>query len=237
MAMRRMATDELHAANPDKVLEEVKKAKSAGRMVVLVSMGTLVTGDDPKLGWEARTTGADGNPRGIVNKDYCRACWGGVFDAAGKSRDHVGPLIVVAIGSQKDALGDLEVPANAICQQSIPQVDILAQGVDCFVMGGGQNGFQEGLVNSAPFVVCPGVADQVVTGAKVTAMGVGVTVTRPDNDAGAEDTAKAELRGQMATAVEAVLAEGKFKEVVAEVSKQFASAGGIARVVELLETA
>merc|ERR1740129_2224393 len=104
-------------------------------------------------------------------------------------------------------------------------------------MGGGQNGFQEALVNSAPIVVCPGVADQVVTGAKVTAMGVGLTVTRPDNEAGAEEAAKAELRAQMAKAVESLLAEVKFKEAVTAVSTQFASAGGIARVVELLETA
>jgi len=237
LAMRRMATDELHAANPDKVLEAVRMAKKAGRLVLVVSMGTLVTGDDPRLGWEARTSDAQGNPTGILNKDYCRAAWGGVFDAAGKSRDHVGPLIVVAIGSQKDALGDLEVPANAICQQSIPQVDVLSQGVDCFVMGGGQNGFQEGLVNSTPFVVCPGIADQVVTGAKATAMGVGLCVNRPDCEESAAETAKAEFRAAIAQAVETVLAEGKFKEAVSEVSKQFASAGGIARVVGLLETA
>merc|ERR1719273_1151690 len=95
-----------------------------------------------------------------------------------------GPLIVVSIGGQKDALGDLVAPANAICQQSVPQVDILREGVDCFVMGGGQNGFQEGLINGAPFVVVPVVSDQVVQGGIAQGKGFGLTISRPDPNPG-----------------------------------------------------
>merc|ERR1712045_447128 len=115
------------------------------------------------------------------------SAWGGAFEAVGGGQS--GPLIVVSIGSQKNALGDLKPPDNAICQQSVPQVDILREGVDCFVMGGGQNGFQEGLMNGAPFVVVPVVSDQVVQGSIAEGKGFGRSITRPDPSPDEKDAA------------------------------------------------
>jgi len=222
------------AAKPDKVLAAVQAAKEAGRKIVLVSMGTLVTGDDPTLGWEARGQTEDGTPKGLANKDVVRTAWAAVFDAVG-AEDDSGPLIVVSIGGQKNALGDVQVPKNAICQQSIPQVDILREGVDCFIMGGGQNGFQEGLSNGTPFVIVPCVADQVVQGGINQKKGFGVTVSRPDPNPGEEEAATKSYREAIAAGVKEVLGDQKFVESVSVVKQQFQAANGVARVVELLD--
>merc|ERR1712038_151965 len=233
-AMQRGATDEVHAPDSDGVMEKVRLAKSAGRMVILVSMGTLVTGDDKDLGWNAQKM-VDGSPVGLANHEVVRSAWAAVFESAGKSRDHVGPLIVVSLGPRRNALGDLEPPKNAICQQRVPQLDILKEGVDCFVMGGGQNGFQEGLSNGAPFVCIPVVSDQFVQAGLVDKKGFGKSVYRPEPAAEAKEEAITKFKEEIAAAVETVLTEGAFKEAVADVKVQFEAAHGVERVVEILE--
>merc|ERR1740123_1693932 len=146
-----------------------------------------------------------------------------------------GPLIVVSIGSQKDALGDLEVPANSICQQFVPQVDILREGVDCFVMGGGQNGFQEGLMNGAPFVVCPVISDQNVQAGIAQAKGLGQSVSRPNPNPGEAEGALAKYQEEVSAKVQEILSETKYMEAVQVVKQQLSEARGVARVVEVLE--
>lgn len=230
MAMKEVAEDKQHAASPDDTLSKVQLAKKAGRPVIVVSLGTMITGDTD-LGWNARQKGTDGKPRGLTGKQVCQAAWGGVFDAVGKSRDHVGPLVIVSIGAQPDALGDLETPANAICQQNIPQVDILKEGVDLFVFGGGQNGFMEALANGTPLLCLPALSDQFATAAKVPAMGVGVSVDRPDPDEGAEAAAVAKYRADISAAIDQVLATESHKNKAQLVKASFATAGGIPAVL------
>merc|ERR1719330_904324 len=235
--MRKAATDEVYAADAQALMEKIQLAKKADRKIVLVSMGSLVTGDDPDLGWESQPKGEDGGPRGLKSKDVVRSAWGAVFDAVGKPSESEGPLIIVSIGIQKDALGDLQVPANAICQQFVPQVDILKEGIDCFVMGGGQNGFQEGLMNGTPFVVCPVVSDQNVQAGIAQAKGFGETVARPNPNPGEQEEAKATYRADVKAKVEMVLSDTKYMKIVQDVKLQFLAAKGVARVVELLEDA
>jgi hypothetical protein len=63
--------------------------------------------------------------RGLTGKQLCHSAWSAAFDAFGhygdaESRDV--PLLVVAVGSQEDALEDLQVPKNARCYPYLPQV-------------------------------------------------------------------------------------------------------------------
>lgn len=231
VAMKEVAEDKEHAANPDDTLKKVQLAKKAGRPVIVVSLGTMITGDTD-LGWNARQKGEDGKPRGLTGKQVCQSAWGGVFDSAGKSRDHVGPLIVVSIGAQPDALGDLEVPANAICQQNIPQVDILKESPDLFVFGGGQNGFMEALSNGVPLLCLPALADQFVTAAKVPAMGVGISVDRPFPDEGAEADAVAKYRTEIAAKLDEVLNTESLRAKALSIKTNFSGAGGIPQVLK-----
>ena len=46
-------------------------------------MGTIIPGDSPECGWDARVIGADGKPRGLNGRELCRSVWAGAFDAFG----------------------------------------------------------------------------------------------------------------------------------------------------------
>jgi hypothetical protein len=216
------------------VLHQVKAARAAGRAVVLVSMGTVITGDSKEMGWESGSMGLDGKMRGLTGRELCRAVWGGAFDALGADSAEEGPLLVIALGPQPKALGDLIPPANALCLPVLPQVDVLRLGVAAFLTHGGQNSFTEGLANSVPLVVCPCVGDQPVNARKAVDIGAGLQVPRPDCELGAEAAVAAQYRRDIAMALNRVVAEGEFREAAANCAAQLQNAGGVPRAVELV---
>merc|ERR1712137_904515 len=174
-----MGTPATRNASADPVAE-VMKARAAGRKVILVSMGTIITGDSPDLGWDAKPR-CGTSRKGLTGRQLCESAWAGAFDAFGCSADSTSdvPLFVVALGPQPDALANLVPPDNALCLPTLPQVDILKAGVDIFLTHGGQNSFTEALANSVPVVVCPGFGDQPVNAKKAVDRGVGLKVDRP----------------------------------------------------------
>mmetsp|Transcript_71731 Transcript_71731/g.222461 ORF Transcript_71731/g.222461 Transcript_71731/m.222461 type:complete len:547 (+) Transcript_71731:120-1760(+) len=219
------------AADP---LALLRAARAAGRRVVLVSMGTVITGDSPHAGWEGRMPGLDGQPHGITGRELCRAAWGGAFDAFGAESAEEGALILVALGPQQDALGDLAPPPNAVCVSNLPQVDLLKLGVDLFLTHGGQNSFMESLAHGTPVVVCPGFGDQVVNSQKAVDLGVGLKVDRPDPDEGEEAASAAEYRADVCRSLRGVLCDPAFGASAARCAAQLRAAGGVPRAVELV---
>jgi len=215
------------------ILEQVVKARKSGRKVVLASMGTVITGDF-KIGWEGRLTGKDGQPRGLTGRELCQAAWGGIFDAFGAVTAEEGPLLVVALGPQTHALGELVLPANALCAPVLPQADLLKTGVDLFLTHGGQNSFTEALSNKVPLVVCPGFGDQIVNAQKAVDIGVGLKVDRPDPDAGQEPQAVAGYRSAVKAALLEVFDNSDFKAVASSCGDSLQRAGGVPRAVELV---
>merc|ERR1719469_1546583 len=105
---------------PAEVVASVRDACGQGRAIVLVSLGTVITGDDEDVGWAARPIGQDGEKRGLTGCELCRSAWGAAFDAFGRQTAEEGPLIVLALGPQPDALGPLTPPPNAICVPTMP---------------------------------------------------------------------------------------------------------------------
>jgi hypothetical protein len=118
-----------------KLMETVKSAFATNRPIVYVSMGTVITSDDDTHGWNATSGSA------ITGRQLCHAVFRGVFAELGvpaAATEHgckgaveelpVSPLIVVSTGSQPDALDGVEVPQNAVCAASVPQVDLLRTG-------------------------------------------------------------------------------------------------------------
>merc|ERR1719379_803193 len=186
----------------DEVVELVRAARSRGRSVVLVSMGTCI----PSLElWDKRPASSpDDATRGLTNGELCRAVWRGAFEAFGASESGAGPLIVLSAGPHPGSLEGLEVPPNAICRKSVPQADVLSAGVDVFLTHGGQNSFIEALSNATPLVVCPGDWDQPINARKAVSMGVGLKVDRPDPDRGSEVPAAAQYSEDVCLAVHAV---------------------------------
>jgi len=60
------------------IVSAVKAAKAAGRQVILLSMGTVVTGDNHDVGWNGRIP-QDGQPHGLSGKELCQSAWAGAY--------------------------------------------------------------------------------------------------------------------------------------------------------------
>ncbi|CAE7740376.1 ydhE [Symbiodinium sp. CCMP2592] len=204
----------------------IRKARAEGREVIFASMGTVITGDSPEVGW-ANHMSVDGVFQGLTGKELCQAAWGGLFDAFGTDNAGGAPLLLVSLGPQPDALENLMAPANAVCLPVMPQVDILKEGVDLFLTHGGQNSFMESLSTGAPVVVCPGFADQPVNAQKAVQLGVGLQIERPMCDLSEASQVAAKYRCDVAAAVEEVRRNPEFKTKANECSLKMQSAGAL----------
>lgn len=215
------------AAGASDIVAQVKAARAAGRRVLLVSFGTLITNhawteDARRLGW--------------IGKDICIPIWEGIFQAFRSESSNEGPLIVVATGPKQD-IAELHAPPNALCAPTIPQVDILRAGVDLFLTHCGMNSWSEGLAAGVPMVFCPVGLDTVANAAKGVAAEVGVTVERADPAVVGKESAMQSLRTDVVTCVQAVLAEPRYREAAQRCAKIYKSAGGVSRCVELVVAA
>jgi len=244
---------ELHPARED-VVELVRNAKSVGRRVVVVSLGTVVTSDHPGVGWKA----APGHS--ITGKDLVQGVVDGVLDVAGLPRlssmpsralddaedvfdegadvdDDAAPLVVCAMGQQVDALDGLSLPPNVLCRASIPQVDVLRELVaseDLFVHHGGQNSVMEALSFGLPAVVCPTFGDQVGNAEKLEALGAGLRVDRP-TASGAD--AVGAYRRDVAAAVRTIREDPSFAAAAGKLQAELKSAGGVTEAEAILRAA
>lgn len=211
------------------LMVRVRKAREAGRQVIMGSMGTVVTSNHSMNGWNARPATSS-----ITGKQLCQAVWAGTFEALGAEDADSGPLIIVALGSQADPLGDIAVPANAVCVPSLQQVDLLHAGADLFLTHGGQNSFTEAMSFGTPVVVCPGFGDQIVNAQKAVDLGVGLKVDRPIGDVDKDGTATRCYKQKVCNAIAAVLSQPKFKEAARLEAQKLCTAGGIPRAVDLI---
>jgi len=218
-------------------LGRLRKARAANRRVVLVSMGTVITGDSADWGWHVKPrAGATGERQGFSGRELCQAAWAGAFDAFGAFGDDadLAPLLLVALGPQAEALGNLKVPDNALCLPVLPQVDLLKVGVDIFLTHGGQNSFTESLSQGVPMVICPGFADQPVNARKAVDMGVGLQVERLVPSDGEEAEAAEAYRNSVRAALLEVDAEPRFAAAASGCAARLRAAGGVPRAVELI---
>ncbi|EJK78079.1 hypothetical protein THAOC_00041 [Thalassiosira oceanica] len=139
------------SADDDKLLNIVKKAKSLGRRICLVTLGTVVTSDRAAFGWHGTGLGVS-----ITGKELVQSVVNAAIDELGlKDDDNIdssisadeskAPLLVLTVGQQPDALDGIVLPANAIARASVPQIDILRcmNSDDLFVHHGGQNSTME----------------------------------------------------------------------------------------------
>lgn len=222
-----------------KPLELLEAAKAAGRKVVFVSMGTVITGDSPDFGWHCKVMGPSGKRTGLTGGQLCQAAFGGAFDAFGAPpEDLAAPLLLVSLGPQEVALEGLQPPGNAFCLPVLPQVDLLKAGVDLFLTHGGQNSFMESLSTGVPVVVCPGFGDQPVNAQKAVEMGVGLKVDRPFPEDGDEETAAAAYREEVKAALLRVMSEPAFRAAAEQCAKGLRTAGGVSGAAEkVLEAA
>lgn len=229
-------------------LNLARDARAEGRPVVLVSLGTIITGDHPDYGWDARCI-VDGHKVGISGRELCHAAWQAAFDVFGESTQEghsslfccgsscsIGqqPLILVALGPQADALEGLEVPRNAFCAQTLPQVDLLRLGVDVFLTHGGQNSFMEALSMGVPLVVCPGFGDQPVNAEKAESLQIGLKVDRPMRPLEHADADVAAYSKATADALARVAKNPNFKENAMKCAQALGASGGVSLATRVL---
>ena len=209
-------------------LQQLREARLQGKKVIYASMGTVVTGDSPDFGWHAQLQNGQGERTGVTGKQLCQAAWRGLFDLEEDLKEAV---LLVSVGPQADALEGLEVPKNAFCSPTLPQVDILKEGVDVFLTHGGQNSFTESMANGVPVVVCPGFGDQPVNAKKAAELGVGLQVPRPEAESGLGGYSR-----EVKEALRRVLAEGSFREQSKRCEASLQRAGGVERAVEITKS-
>mmetsp|Transcript_92706 Transcript_92706/g.193774 ORF Transcript_92706/g.193774 Transcript_92706/m.193774 type:complete len:521 (-) Transcript_92706:581-2143(-) len=227
-------TNDNRFSSEEDIMARVLSARQQQRPVILVSMGTMITGPNPSVGWTARSRDADGTVRGISGKELCQAAWAGAFDAFGAASSQEGPLLVVALGHQEDALEGLSPPPNAVLAPALPQVDLLRAGVSLFLTHGGQNSFTESLRYGTPVVVCPGFADQPVNGRKAVRLGVGLSVPRPMPLEHEHQQALLDYRSDVSSAIQEVFQNPAFRARAERQADQLENAGGVPRAVDIL---
>jgi len=219
---------------PDDVVQRVCDARRLGRKVTYVSMGTEITGDDPQHGWEGRNVNVEKQTSGLTGRELCRAAWGAAFEAFGAQSAEEGPLLVISMGPQANALGQLVAPPNALCLPFIPQVDVLRAGVDVFLTHGGQNSFMESLAAGTPVLVCPGLGDQFANADKAVTIGVGLKVDRPEPSIGEEASAAKGYQAEIFKKLQDVMRNEDFKTTAAQFKEKMQAAGGVSEAVNLI---
>lgn len=229
------------AGQQEPVVQKVAAARAAGRPVVLVSMGTLLTSQDKLFGWTGRS-GCPSGARSLSGQELCRAAWAGAFDAFGVKEevddDVVGagaPLLVVSLGGHLELLSGVNIPKSAFCEAFVPQVDLLRVGIDLFVTHGGQNSFTEAMAHKTPLVVVPGFGDQHANARKAVKLGVGLKVDRPECPAGDEAAVAAKYRQTVCETLREGLAKaGTLRAAASRVGDGLQSAGGVPLAVETI---
>merc|ERR1711933_22946 len=88
--------DRKDGSSTAQIMTAVRAAHAASRPVVLVSMGTVITGDS-SVGWDGRDPSTDGVQRGLSGRELCQSAWGGAFDAFGRSKPEEGVLLLLAL--------------------------------------------------------------------------------------------------------------------------------------------
>lgn len=217
------------SSSEEEVLALARAAKAEGRLVILVSLGTVITGDHVDYGWNAHCS-IDGEKRGLSGKELCQSAWQAAFDVFGTED----ALILLALGPQADALDHLQVPPNVFCRATLPQVDLLRLGVDVFLTHGGQNSFMEALSTGVPMVVCPGVGDQPVNAARAESLQIGRKVSRPMGRLGEVEAEKEAYRMATAAALREVTSHGSFKENAMKYAAALEASGGVSRATKVL---
>jgi len=235
---QQVATAATAAEGEQRVLKAVEEAVTKGHHVVYVSMGTVLTGDNPDYGWGASVGSA------LTGKHLCQAVYRGVFEAVGSEEKDATTLIIVSLGPMPDALDNITLPRNVICEKQVPQVDLLRlQTPVVFVSNGGQNSLNEGMAVGSPFVVCPGFGDQIANANQVVARGLGLMINRPKEKT-AEETDRREgtaciapkmgYQAAVAKAVRHVIGDKKFARKAGAISTELGQAGGVDKAVAIV---
>jgi MGT family glycosyltransferase len=128
--------------------------------------------------------------------------------------------VVVAIGDRisREVLGP--VPDNFILREYVPQLEVLKRA-SLFLTHAGMNSASEALWHNVPLLMFPQHGDQHLVARRVSELGAGLSLNRPDPDC--ETVCQLSNR---------ILAAGEFRQRAAKIAESFRAAGGFVRAAE-----
>jgi MGT family glycosyltransferase len=138
--------------------------------------------------------------------DFYNAC----ISAFGDTRWQV----ILALGNRLNPADLHRLPANFLAAPAFPQLEILPH-TDVFLSHGGMNSVMESLYFGVPLVVVPHIQEQHLTAARLSELGLGISIEQPAVSA---DT--------LAAAVARVFQEPAFSRRAREMRGQVQAAGG-----------
>eukprot|EP00927_Polykrikos_kofoidii_P002482 TRINITY_DN10986_c0_g1_i1.p1 TRINITY_DN10986_c0_g1~~TRINITY_DN10986_c0_g1_i1.p1 ORF type:complete len:471 (-),score=65.21 TRINITY_DN10986_c0_g1_i1:264-1493(-) len=146
-------------------LDTIIAARDAGKKVVLLSLGSEVTGslwDRPFPGPAAQInddgTEVDGKTLcKMTGKDVAEFVWKVAFEALGGDENL---LVVMVTGGKEAALEGVPRPSNFLCFAKVPQLEVLPL-CSAFITHGGMGSTMESFVFHVPVIVVPVFGDQV----------------------------------------------------------------------------
>ena len=141
-------------------LDRLRRARAAGRRVVLFSLGTNIAAFRRRTPMGGASSGAAFIQTAI---DVLRRAFG----------DDPEVELVVATGGWRDDPVRTW-PARTVAAAVVPQRQLLAAGVDAFITHHGYNSTVEGILAEAPMVAFPGYGDQIANAEFCVRRGVSV---------------------------------------------------------------
>ena len=134
--------------------ERVMAARDAGRRVVLLSLGTLVTG----AFWSKGSAELPGTPLGaplhipsdpLSGREFAQSVWSAAMEAFGRREDLLLLLVTgpkVDTGLDNSRLDGLRLPPNFLAFPSVPQLELLPM-CDAFITHGGMGSIMEAVLS------------------------------------------------------------------------------------------
>jgi MGT family glycosyltransferase len=165
-----------------------------GKPVLLISLGTTPMNQRP---------------------DFFKACYEAFRDTRWQ--------VVMACGNHVDLTKLGPAPANFLVRSHVPQVEVLAHA-RVFLTHGGMNSTMEGLWHGVPLAVFPQFGDQPINAARVSELGLGLTLSARDA-----------LQPQaLRETIERLDTEPGFRERMVTFQKDLRDAGGPGRAADAL---
>mmetsp|Transcript_16405 Transcript_16405/g.51535 ORF Transcript_16405/g.51535 Transcript_16405/m.51535 type:complete len:446 (-) Transcript_16405:99-1436(-) len=223
--------DNRRAPVKDFPLDALRAARDAGKKVVLLSLGTAVTGLVSQRPLPGNGAGNDDGTKvdgkclaEMTGEELARFVYKAAFEALGGEEDL---LVVMNAGGNEGFLAGLEpeLPANFRAFTSIPQLEVL-QLASAFVTHGGMGSMMESIVCRVPVVAIPAFGDQMATADNAAKANFGFSFRYPLK------TLTSTALGEAVRAVADASAENPYRAAIAAASAKMAANGGSTKVID-----
>jgi UDP:flavonoid glycosyltransferase YjiC (YdhE family) len=190
-------------------------AKRDGRVIVLFSLGTVLT----DFRYHVPVGGAS------HGRDFLLAMLRNLITALG---DDPNVLVAASLGSRLPRNDEPCWPENFIVRNFLPQVEILDRYADVFITHHGMNSMTESILAGVPMVSLPGVGDQIWSAQAALAAGAAIALWDLHDPYQTCDPAL------LGVAVRRTVTEPGYRNACGRLSHDLHTAGGPARVVDLV---